>query len=77
MEKVRATLLAFLDAEFTTPRQLAAVAEKSISLFPAVLPASLYSRTLFQALQGKLGWDEIFPTTDTVRSTVVNGWKTC
>jgi hypothetical protein len=46
MENVIATLLAFLKAELTSSRQLAAVAGKLIPLSPAVLPASLYSRTL-------------------------------
>jgi hypothetical protein len=70
MEKVRAALTAFLESETTTPRQLTAVAGKLISLSPAVLPASLYSRTLFQAMQGKLSWDDIFPAPEMVTSTI-------
>jgi hypothetical protein len=70
MEKVRAALTAFLESETTTPRQLAAVAGKLISLSPAVLPASLYSRTLFQAMQGKLSWDDIFSAPELVTSTI-------
>jgi hypothetical protein len=61
MEKVRSALSLVLGSETITPQQIAAVAGKLISLSPAVLPASLYSRTLFQALQGKMSWDKVFP----------------
>jgi hypothetical protein len=70
MEKVRSALLLFLKSETTTPQQLAAIAGKLISLSPAVLPAPIYSRTLFQAIQGKLSWDDIFPAPEMVTSTV-------
>lgn len=69
-DKVKAALKLFLESETTTPRQLAAVAGKLISLSPAFLPASLYSQTLFEAIQGKLSWDEIFPTSEAVRDTL-------
>jgi hypothetical protein len=70
MEKVCAALTAFLDSETTTSWQLAAVAGKLISLSPAVLPASLHSRTPFQAMQGKLSWDDIFLAPEMVTSTI-------
>lgn len=71
MAKVKAVLEQILGVETVTLRQLAAVAGKLISLSPAVLPASLYSRSFFQAIQGKLSWDEIFPNSDEVKKTVV------
>jgi hypothetical protein len=52
MTKVKAALKQFLESGLVTPRQLAALAGKMISLSPAVLPASLYLRTLFQAPRG-------------------------
>jgi hypothetical protein len=70
MAKVRATLTQCLESESVTPRQLAAVAGKLISLSPAVLPASIYSRALFQAMQGKVSWDELFPKPEEVKATI-------
>jgi hypothetical protein len=67
LEKVLAALAQLLSSSTVSPRQLAAVAGKLISLAPAVLPASLYSRKFFQAIQRKISWDQIFPTTDSVR----------
>jgi hypothetical protein len=54
MAKVRATLNELVETELVTPRILAKVAGRIISMGPAVLPASLFSRPLFQAIQGKL-----------------------
>jgi hypothetical protein len=70
MTKVRVALQEVPESEAITPRQIAAIAGKLILLSPAVLPAALYFRTLFEALQGKISWDEVFPTPDSVRSTV-------
>jgi hypothetical protein len=67
MQKVLAALSLLIKATSVSPRQLAAVASKLISLSPAVLPASLYSREFFQAIQGKINWDEIFATPEAVR----------
>jgi hypothetical protein len=58
-----------LDTPSTSSRKLAALAGKIVALSPAVLPAALYSRQLFQAMRGELGWDAIFPTTESVKST--------
>jgi hypothetical protein len=73
MERVRAVLIQCLKSETITPRQLAALAGKLISMAPAVLSALLYSRTLFQAIQGKLSWDKIFRTSKEVKNTA-NLW---
>jgi hypothetical protein len=37
----------------TTPRALAGIAGKIVSTSPAIMPAALYSRSLFQADQGE------------------------
>lgn len=70
MAKVKAALARFLQVDKVTPRQLAAIAGKLISLSPAVLPASLYSRAFFEAIQGKASWDEIFAISSEIRRTV-------
>ncbi|GAQ85469.1 reverse transcriptase [Klebsormidium nitens] len=62
MTKVKAALGELLGAKEVSPRILAKVAGKIIALGPAVLPASLYSRPLFQAMQGRISWDAIFAT---------------
>lgn len=67
MKRVLAVLARLISTQEVTPRQLAAVAGKLISLAPAVLPASLYSREFFQAIQGKISWDAIFPTSNSVK----------
>jgi hypothetical protein len=58
---VKLALMKFLEQAEVTPRQLAAIAGKLISLSPAILLASLYSRSFYEAIQGKASWDEIFP----------------
>jgi hypothetical protein len=69
MEKVKDSLRELLQAGQISARQLAKVAGKLISIGPAVLPAALYSRPLFAALQGKLSWDHVFPTPEAARET--------
>ena len=69
MDKLRSALQALLDATDVTPRELAKVAGKIISVSPAVLPAALYSRPLFAAIQGKLTWDDVFPTPHAAKET--------
>jgi hypothetical protein len=69
LEKVRATLTDLTTAETVTPRLLAKVAGRVIAMAPAVLPASLYSRPFFQAIQGKLSWDVVFPNPEDARRT--------
>jgi hypothetical protein len=67
--KIKAVLLDTIKDPTTTPRKLAKLAGKLVSISPAVLPAALFSRTLFEAMQGKVSWDSIFPTADSVRDT--------
>jgi hypothetical protein len=74
-EKVQATLKELIQAETVMPRLLAKVAGRIIAMGPAVLPASLYSRPLFQAIKGKLSWDHVFATPDEARKTG-RPWRT-
>jgi hypothetical protein len=67
--KIKEALREMLDTPSTSSRKLAALAGKIVALSPAVLPAALYSRQLFQAMRGELSWDTIFPTTESVKST--------
>jgi hypothetical protein len=60
LQKTRVALSEFLSATEISPRLLAKLAGKIISLSPAVVPAALYSRPLFEALTSKLSWDEVF-----------------
>jgi hypothetical protein len=81
LDKVKSVLSELISSETVTPRLLARVAGKIISMSPAVLPASLYSRPFFQAIQGKLSWDDIFPTPEEARKTAqlflknLNDWN--
>lgn len=61
LSKVKKTLMELIKAEVVSRWIVAKLANKIIAMGPAVLPASLYSRPLFQALQGHISWDEIFP----------------
>ncbi|GAQ82637.1 putative Reverse transcriptase [Klebsormidium nitens] len=51
MEKLRTALRELAECAEVTPRLLARVAGKVISVSPAVLPAALYSRPFFAAIQ--------------------------
>jgi hypothetical protein len=68
MEKVKSSLRELVQAGHVSARQLAKVAGKIISISPAVLPAALYSRPFFAAMQGKLSWDNLFPTPESARN---------
>jgi hypothetical protein len=67
MEKVMNCLRELQQAKQVLARQLAAVVGKIISISPAVMPATLYSRPLFAALQSKLSWDHVIPTPQSAR----------
>jgi hypothetical protein len=67
--KIKAVLLETIANPTTSPRKLAKLAGKLVSISPAVLPAALLSRSLFEAMQGKVSWDTIFPTAESVRDT--------
>jgi hypothetical protein len=69
VQKIKLILADTIRDPSTTPRKLAKLAGKLVSISPAVLPAALFSRCLFEAMQGKVSWDAIFPTTVSVRQT--------
>jgi hypothetical protein len=71
--KLKQTLKDAVAEPKTTPRKLAVMAGRIIAASPAVLPAALYSRALFEAMQGQVSWDEIFPSPESVRETA-NFW---
>jgi hypothetical protein len=48
-------------------RELASLAGKLVALSPAVLPALLFSRSIFQAMTGHKSWDVHFPNPEAVR----------
>jgi hypothetical protein len=65
--KIKQALEEMVQSPTTSPRKLAALAGKLIALSPAVLPAALFSRRIYQAMKEEVGWDTIFPTPDSVR----------
>jgi hypothetical protein len=69
IEKVKAVLREATRAPSTYPRALAKLAGKLISMSPAVLSAALYSRNLYQAIKGRMSWDQVFPTPVVVKQT--------
>lgn len=69
LEKLKEALRKIILKPEITPRILAGIAGKIIATSPAVMPAALFSRSLFQAMQGRISWDEIFPTPKAVTRT--------
>jgi hypothetical protein len=69
LDKIKAVLREVVREPDTTPRTLARVAGKIISTSPAIMPAALFSRSLFQAMTGHSSWDTIFPTPEVVKET--------
>jgi hypothetical protein len=67
LEKVAGALRDLIAAHTVTPRQLASVASKLISLSPVMTPAALYSRPLFEAIKGAISWDVVFPSPSAVK----------
>jgi hypothetical protein len=70
LAKVKEVLEEMIGSPSTSRRKLAALAGKLVALGPAVLPAALYSRKLFMAMQGQLNWDQVFPTLESVKKCV-------
>jgi hypothetical protein len=67
--KLKRALTEMLERPSTSPRKLAALAGKILSVSPAVLPAALFGRSFYAALRGKVSWDDIFPTPLAVQET--------
>jgi hypothetical protein len=68
-EKLKETFREAIKEPTTSPRKLAVMAGRIVSASPAVLPAALYSRALFDAIRGKVSWDKVFPTPESVTET--------
>jgi hypothetical protein len=73
LSKLKQALQEALTKPTISARALAGLAGKIISASPAVLPAALFSKNLFQALKGKISWDQVFPTPKSVRE-VASFW---
>jgi hypothetical protein len=74
IQKLKQALDEMIQRPTTSPRKIAALAGKILSVSPAVLPAALYSRSFYLALRGKQSWDEIFWTPDDIRRVALF-WK--
>jgi hypothetical protein len=68
-EKLKESLRAVIAEPSTSPRELATMAGRIIAASPGVLPAALYIRALFDAMQGRTSWDAVFPTPEAVVKT--------
>lgn len=68
--KLKESLQKVLAQQSVSARDLAQVAGRIISRSPAVAPASLSSRTFFQAIKGSATWDALFPNPVEVRQTL-------
>jgi hypothetical protein len=69
IEKLKEALAEVIGKPTTMPGELAGIAGKIIATSPAVMPAALFSRSLFQAMKGRISWDEIFPIPQSVSQT--------
>jgi hypothetical protein len=67
--KLKSTFQDAIVEKTTSPRKLATMAGRIISASPAVLPAALFSRSLFEAIKGNSSWDFVFPTPEAVVDT--------
>lgn len=67
LNKVKAVLEKAIKTPSTSARDLASLAGKLVALSPAVLPALLFSRKIFQAMEGKEDWDSFFPNPEAIR----------
>jgi hypothetical protein len=74
IRKLQQALDDMIQRPSTSPRKIAALAGKILSVSPAVLPAALYSRSFYLALRRKESWDQIFPTPDDVKQVALF-WK--
>lgn len=71
LAKLKRQLMEVRQASHVTARALASLAGRIVSASPAVLPASLYSRPLFEAISGRLCWDAFFPNQESVKETAL------
>jgi hypothetical protein len=71
MEKIKDALREMIARPTTSARGLASLAGQLVALSPAILPALLFTRTIFQALAGNESWDNIFPSPQSVRRAAI------
>lgn len=71
LQKIRAQLQSVLSADYVPARNMASLAGRIVSTSPAILPASLFSRPFFQALQGQISWNQLFPNQTAIREAAV------
>lgn len=67
LAKLKRQLQDVLNINYVSARKLASLAGRIVSASPAILPASLFSRPFFMAIQGQLSWDALFPTQQSVK----------
>ncbi|GAQ91116.1 DNA/RNA polymerases [Klebsormidium nitens] len=69
IQKIKDAMEELITSTSTTSRAIARAAGILVSAAPAVLPVAIYSRALYEALNGKEGWDSHFPTPEIVKET--------
>lgn len=69
LQKITKALEEIVEQKLTSARAIAQLAGMLASAAPAILPVSLYSRSLYQALSKGESWDSLFPTPETVIET--------
>lgn len=69
LQRLLAALEEIVTQRLTSARAVAKLAGMLASAAPAVLPVSIYSRSLYEALCNKESWDSLFPTPETVVQT--------
>ncbi|GAQ80066.1 putative DNA/RNA polymerases [Klebsormidium nitens] len=67
--RIEKALQEIVDRKLTSARAIAKLAGMLASAAPAVLPVSIYSRSLYEALSNRTGWDALFPNPETVVQT--------
>jgi hypothetical protein len=67
LAKIKEALEEAIRKPSTSSRELASLAGKLVALSPAVLPALLFSRSIFDAMAGQGCWDTWFPSPATVQ----------
>lgn len=69
MLRLKQVLEEVVSLALTSPRVIAKLAGMLASAAPAILPVSLYSRSLYEALSNRESWDSLFPTPEAVVQT--------
>jgi hypothetical protein len=67
LAKIKQVLQEAIANPSTSNQELASLAGKLVALSPAVLPALLFLRSIFQAMEGHESWDTWFPSPSAVK----------